>query len=246
MASLLFLASSFIFFFFFSFSSALPRQTIFEAADILYYSGFDSMSLTLEIAESLLEHSPSTTIFAPSDSAFKKSGQPSLDLLLFHFVMLPLPQQSLRRLPAGTKLPTMLTGQSLTVTTSSSDRVTSVNNIKIIGSPIYDNGVLFVYGIDRFLDPSFQYTGPNKKPSSNSNSSFEQALETLKTTGYSETGMNLIGDFEDHHWLFRRDVVPYKFIWNDVVQNNVVQDNASVVVDVFSDEDQNLFDPGEL
>jgi len=239
MASLLFLASSFIIFFF-SFSAALPRQTVFEAADILYYSGFDSMSLTLEIAESLLEHSPSATIFAPSDSAFKKSGQPSFDLLRFHFVMLPLPQQRLRSLPAGTKLPTMLNGQSLTVT---SDRVTSVNNIKIIGSPIYDNGVLFVYGIDRFLDPSFQYTGPNQKPNSISNSSFEQALETLKTTGYSEMAMNLIGDFEDHHWLFRRDVVPYKFIWNDVVQNN---DSVVADPDVFLDEDQNLFDPGEF
>jgi len=197
------------------------------------------MSLTLEIAESLLEHSPSATIFAPSDSAFKKSGQPSLDLLRFHFVMLPLPQQSLRRLPAGTKLPTMLTGQSLTVTTSSSDRVTSVNNIKIIGSPIYDNGVLFVYGIDRFLDPSFQYTGPNQKPNSNSNSSFlsMQLYGDIYQNGITvftpadEMVMNLIGDFEDHHWLFRRDVVPYKFIWNDVVQNNAVQDNDSVVAD---------------
>jgi len=257
MASSLFLASFFIIFFF-SFSvDALPHETIFDAADILLDSGFVSMSLTLEIvAESLLEQSPSATVFAPSDSAFKKSGQPSLDLLRFHFVMLPLPQQSLRRLPAGAKLPTMLAGQSLTVTTSSSDRVTSVNNIKITGKPIYDDGVLLVYGIDRFFDPNFQYTGPSQKPNSYSNSScsalnrtvyssgsFEEAVKTLKTTGYSvmasflgmqlsgninqngitvfaptdEMVMNRIGDFEDYPSFFRRHMVPCKFLWNDLV-----------------------------
>lgn len=176
------------------------------------------MSLTLEIvAETLLEQSPSATVFAPSDSAFKKSGQPSLDLLRFHFVMLPLPPQSFRRLPSGAKLPTMLTGQSLTVTTSPSDQSTSLNNIKIIGSPIYDDGFLLVYGIDRFFDPSFQYNGPNPKPNSNSNlnssctatnrtmnssDSFDQVIGTLKSSGYSAMasflGMQLSGDIDQN------------------------------------------------
>jgi hypothetical protein len=97
---------------------------------------------------------------------------------------------------AGAKLPTMLTDQLLIVTIS--DCVTSVNNIKINGTPIYDDGVLLVYGIDRFFDPNFQNTGPGRKLISNSNSScsalnftvnlsgsFEQAVRTLKSGGYS-------------------------------------------------------------
>lgn len=254
MASFLFLLSS-LFIFFFSSTAALPSEAIYDAADVLTDAGYVSMSLTLEIiAESILEQSPSATVFAPSDSAFKKSGQPSLDLLRFHLVMLPLPLQSFRRLPAGAKLPTMLPGQSLTVTTSTSDHAISLNNIKINELPIYDDGVLLVYGIDRFFDPSFQYqrpsSNPNQNPSCsamnrtmNSSDSFDQAIQTLKTSGYSAMasflGMQLSGDisqngitvfapadenvinrlgvFEDYPSFFRRHVVPCKFLWNDLV-----------------------------
>ncbi|XP_058738505.1 putative fasciclin-like arabinogalactan protein 20 [Vicia villosa] len=254
MASFLFLLSS-LFIFFFSSTAALPSETIYDAADILTDAGYVSMSLTLEIiAESILEQSPSATVFAPSDSAFKKSGQPSLDLLRYHLVMLPLPIQSFRRLPAGAKLPTMLPGQSLTVTTSTSDHAISLNNIKINEMPIYDDGVLLVYGIDRFFDPSFQYQRPSSNPNPNpsctgmnrtmnSSDSFDQAIQTLKTSGYSAMasflGMQLSGDisqngitvfapadenvinrlgvFDDYPSFFRRHVVPCKFLWNDLV-----------------------------
>ncbi|TKY50935.1 putative fasciclin arabinogalactan protein 20 [Spatholobus suberectus] len=192
LALLLFLSS-----FFFSLGRALPREAIFDAADVLSDSGFVSMSLTLEIvAETILEQSPSATVFAPSDSAFKKSGQPSLDLLRFHFAPLPLPPASLRLLPAGARIPTMLPGQSLTVTTSPSDSETSVNNIKLTRSPIYDDGFLLVYGIERFFDPTFQFNSQRPSPDSNSScsgknhtasasDSFDQAIETLKAGGYS-------------------------------------------------------------
>ncbi|KAK7280372.1 hypothetical protein RJT34_25436 [Clitoria ternatea] len=192
MASSLLLLS----FLFFSLCHALPREAILDAADVLSDSNFVSMALTLEIvAETILEHSPSATVFAPSDAAFKKSGQPSLDILRFHFVPLPLPLSSLRIFPAGARIPTMLPGQSLTVTTSSSDRVTSLNNIKLTESPIYDDGLLLVYGIDRFFDPTFHSN--NQRPISDSDSScsrknhtsssnsFDQAVETLKAGGYT-------------------------------------------------------------
>lgn len=255
MAPFLLLLSFLLFFFlFFSLCGALPRESIFDAADVLSDSGFVSMALTLEIvAETLLEQSSSATVFAPSDSAFKKSGQPSLDLLRFHFAPLPLPPASFRLLPAGAKIPTMLSGQSLTVTTSPSDRVTSLNNIKISGSPIYDDGFLLVYGTDRFFDPSFQYAGPNQRPdpssctarnrTRSSSNSLDQAIETLKSGGYSavasflgmqlsgvsdrngitvfapadEMVMSRIGDFEDYPSFFRRHVVPCKLLWNDLV-----------------------------
>ncbi|KAJ1377709.1 FAS1 domain [Sesbania bispinosa] len=213
------------------------------------------MALTLEVvAKTLLEHSPSATVFAPSDSTFKKSGQPSLDLLRFHLVPLPLQPPSLRLLPAGAKIPTMLAGQSLTVTTSPSGRTTSLNNIRITALPIYDDGFLLVYGIDKFFDPSFQYTGPNQRPNPNPNcpannhtlsssDSFDQAIETLKSGGYSamasflgmqlsdvteqsaitvfapadEMVLNRLGDFGEYPSFFRRHVVPCKLLWNDLV-----------------------------
>ncbi|KAK7343458.1 hypothetical protein VNO77_12217 [Canavalia gladiata] len=245
----------FLFSFFFSLCRALPREAIFDAADVLSDSGYVSMALTLEIvAETLLEQSPSATVFAPSDSAFRKSGQPSLDLLRFHFAPLTLPPASLRLLPADTRIPTMLPGQSVTVTTSPSDRVTSLNNIKLTGSPIYDDGFLLVYGIERFLDPSFQFNSQRPNPNSNSSCSgknhtqsssysFDQAIETLRTGGYSamalflgmqlsgvveqsgitvfapadETVMNRIGDFNEYPSFFRRHVVPCRLMWNDLV-----------------------------
>ncbi|CAI8595033.1 unnamed protein product [Vicia faba] len=213
MASFLFLLSS-LFIFFFSLAGAIPSEAIYDSADILTDVGYISMSLTLEIiAESILEQSPSATVFAPSDSASKKSGQPSLDLLRYHLVMLPLPIQSFWRLPAGAKLPTMLPGQSLTVTTSTSDNAISLNNIKINELPIYDDGVLLVYGIDRFFDPSFQYQRPNSNSNLNpsysavnrtvnSSDSFDQAIQMLKTSRYSAMasflGMQLSGDISQN------------------------------------------------
>ncbi|XP_020205990.1 putative fasciclin-like arabinogalactan protein 20, partial [Cajanus cajan] len=216
-------------------------------------SGFVSMSLTLEIvAETLLEQSPSATVFAPSDTAFKKSGQPSLDLLRLHFAPLPLPPPSLRLLTAGATIPTMLPGQSLTVTTS--DRVTSINNVRLTGSPIYDDGFLLVYGIERFFDPTFQFNTQRPSPDSNSScsgknhtaaasDSFDQAVQALKSGGYSvvasflgmqlsgvaeqggitvfapadEMVANRIGDIGEYPSFFRRHVVPCRLLWNDLV-----------------------------
>ncbi|XP_061365016.1 putative fasciclin-like arabinogalactan protein 20 [Gastrolobium bilobum] len=240
----------------FSLCRALPREAILDAADVLSDSGFVSMALTLEIvAKTLLEPSPSATVFAPSDSAFKKSGQPSLDLLRFHLSPLPLPPLSLRLLLPGSNIPTMLAGQSLTVTASTSEGATSLNNIRITESPIYDDGFLLVYGIERFFDPNFQYTDSNQRPNPNPNpnpscavnnntvSSFDQAVETLKSGGYSamasflgmqlsgvadhsgitvfaptdEVVLNHIGDLGEHPSFFRRHVVPCKLLWNNLV-----------------------------
>ncbi|MED6222941.1 hypothetical protein PIB30_069288 [Stylosanthes scabra] len=246
-----------------SLSTALPSEAISDAADILADSNFVSMALTLEIlAESLLEQPSSATVFAPSDSAFKKSGQPSLDLLRFHFAPLPLPPQSLRLLTAGAKIPSMLPGQSLVVTASPSDRIISLNNVRITESPLYDDGVLLVYGVDRFLDPNFQdNSGSNQKPNSNatciarnltannSSDSFSQAIETLKSGGYSamaaflamqlaglseqnaitilappdEMVLNQIREFGEYPSFFLRHAVPCRLLWNDLVN---LEDNT--------------------
>jgi hypothetical protein len=73
-----------------------------------------------------------------------------------------------------------------------------LNNIKINGTPIYDDRVLPAHGIDRFCGPNFQNSEPSQRPNSNSNSScsalnltvnssgsFEQAVKALKHGGYS-------------------------------------------------------------
>ncbi|KAK4260724.1 hypothetical protein QN277_003802 [Acacia crassicarpa] len=182
---------------FFCLSSGVPYEAILDAADILFDSGFISMALTMEVAaKTLLLQSPSLTIFAPSDSAFGKSGQPSLDLIRFHVSPMPLPMQSLRLLPSGAKIPTLLDKNSLVVTTPPSDRRISLNNVRVNISPIYDDGFIVIYGIDKFFDPNFKYTAPNRSSDRNptcsvtnetvsSRNSLKEAVKALNAGGYS-------------------------------------------------------------
>ncbi|KAF3432229.1 hypothetical protein FNV43_RR26968 [Rhamnella rubrinervis] len=185
-----------------SFASPLSSDTILDAAEILSDSGFISMALTLElVSQTLTIQSPSLTIFAPTDAAFSHSGQPSLSLLQFHFCPLPLPLESLKSLSTGTKIPTLLPGQSLILTSSSLDDRISLNNVKITtGSPIYDDGALIIFGIEKFLDPNFGVPAPVGSPHSTPRcrlspingtmgfpgvSWFEAASESLRSNGYS-------------------------------------------------------------
>ncbi|XP_054808338.1 putative fasciclin-like arabinogalactan protein 20 [Prosopis cineraria] len=182
---------------FFSLSSSVPYEAILDAADILFDSGFISMALTIEVvAKTLFLQSPSLTIFAPSDSAFGKTGQPSLDLLRFHVAPMPLPAQSLRLLPSGAKIPTMFDKNSLVVTTPPSDRRISLNNVRVNISPIYDDGFMIIYGIERFFDPNFRYVAPHRRPHRNpacgatnetvsSRNSLKESIKTLNSGGYS-------------------------------------------------------------
>ncbi|KAK4263887.1 hypothetical protein QN277_029244 [Acacia crassicarpa] len=244
---------------FFSFSFSLSHETVLNAADVLSDSGYTSMSLTLQVLyQTLLSQTPSLTVFAPSDSAFLESVQPSLDLLRFHFSPLPLPPQNLRLLPPGSEIPTMLNNHSLVVTDSHSE--VSLNDIQIIGSsPIYEDGLFLIYGIDSFFDPTYQYSPASQRPSPNSlcglknqtmssSDSFAQAIETLRSTGYSVTAsflglqMNGISDeaavtvfapedkmvqsllrnFSEYPSFFLRHVVPCKLLWNDLADLNNV------------------------
>ncbi|CAH1431403.1 unnamed protein product [Lactuca virosa] len=70
----------------FRLTSALPTETITNAADTLSNSGYVAMSLTLNlVSDVLLSYRNSATIFTPPDSAFADYGQPSLATLQFHF-----------------------------------------------------------------------------------------------------------------------------------------------------------------
>ncbi|GFS32745.1 hypothetical protein Acr_00g0024370 [Actinidia rufa] len=167
----------------FPLSSPLPSDAVLNAAEILSNSGFVSMALTLELVYPTLTSEPrSATIFSPSDAAFTNSGQPTLSLLQLHFCPLAFSLESLRSLPSGTKIPTMASGKSLIVTTSDSNEHVSLNNVTIIGSPIFDDGSLVVFGIDKFFDLNFEFPSPIQSPNS------DRTCVVSNTTSISVSG----------------------------------------------------------
>ncbi|XP_047330357.1 putative fasciclin-like arabinogalactan protein 20 [Impatiens glandulifera] len=181
-------------------SSQLSNEVIQNAIEALSNSGFVSMSLTIELVSSFLSSlPPSVTMFSPSDSAFSKSGQPSLDLLQYHFTQLPFSLETIRSLPYGTEILTMSSGKSLFVTSSPLDHKISLNNVTICGYPVHDDGSLIIFGIDEFFDPEFEFPQTVQTPipdlgcvisSSNLTSSFPvssfiEASVELRSRGYS-------------------------------------------------------------
>ncbi|KAJ4829349.1 hypothetical protein Tsubulata_024228 [Turnera subulata] len=138
-----------------SVSAAIPNETLLDMAETLSHSGYLSMSLTLQlVSNSVIPSSPFLTVFAPSDAAFADSVQPSLSLLRFHLSPFSFPLFSLKSFLPGSKIPTLLANLSLTVTSSGDDGI-SLNGVKITIPPVYDDGSLIVYGIEKFLDPGF-------------------------------------------------------------------------------------------
>ncbi|KAI3729363.1 hypothetical protein L6452_18019 [Arctium lappa] len=180
-----------------SFTTALPSETISDAADTLSNSGYYAMSLTLSlVSTSFLSHTSSVTIFTPPDSIFADHGEPSLSLLQLHFSPLLFSFSALRSLPFGTKIPTISSHTSLTITTLPSSDHVSLNNVRILGPPIFDDGLLMIFGIENFFDPNFTLsaTPTVQIPSFNdcetfaaayNNFSFHDASNLLISRGYS-------------------------------------------------------------
>ncbi|KAI3817260.1 hypothetical protein L1987_11049 [Smallanthus sonchifolius] len=177
-------------------TSALPSETLTNAADTLSNSGYVAMSLTLNLVSNvLLSHHNSATIFTPPDSSFADYGQPSLSILELHFSPMAFSLYSIRSLPFGTKIPTVDSDTFLTVTTPSSSDQISINNVKIVGSPIFDDGSLIVFGIENFFDPNFTIPDTPMPAASldhctasfgdYSNFSFHASANVLISRGYS-------------------------------------------------------------
>ncbi|KAG5240460.1 hypothetical protein OIU78_007011 [Salix suchowensis] len=195
-----------------SFSSSLPTYSIVDATQILSNSGYVAMALILEFGSQtdLIPPSQSLTIFSPSDTAFSLSGQPSLDLLHFHFSPRYFSLNSLKSLPPGYQFPTLFSNHSLVIT-SHADRQISVNGVQITGSALYDDGFLVVFGIDSFLDPDFTVSGSINGStggalgchvtSSDNDYSFEEASGVLRSRGYSVMASFLdlqLAEFMEH------------------------------------------------
>ncbi|KAH7516372.1 hypothetical protein FEM48_Zijuj10G0128000 [Ziziphus jujuba var. spinosa] len=135
-----------------------------DAAEILSDSGYESMALTLELAsKGVIPVTPSLTVFAPADSAFTHSGQPPLTILQYHLLSLAFSYRCLQSLPFGARIPTMLANHSLIITTALSDSRISINNVRVNGSPIYDDGSLIIFGIDHFFNPYFRVSDPKNR-----------------------------------------------------------------------------------
>ncbi|KAL3751276.1 hypothetical protein ACJRO7_012144 [Eucalyptus globulus] len=198
-----------------SLSSASRSDSLHQAARILSGARFTSMALTLELVSqtSVVPRSQSLTIFAPRDSAFSRSGQPSLSLLQFHFAPLPLSHRFLASLPYGTAVPTALGNRSLIVTSLPGDPSISLNGVKIDGLPLFADKSLTVFGVERFFDPGFEVSSPVQGPTLDLNcvpslkrgnragfpgdGSFHEASRKMKYSGYSVMGsilgMQLLG-----------------------------------------------------
>ncbi|KAF3432211.1 hypothetical protein FNV43_RR26950 [Rhamnella rubrinervis] len=146
--------------------SFAKSTSIIDAAEILSDSGFEAMALTLELAsKGLIPFSPSLTIFAPTDSAFAQSGQPPLALLQYHLLPQAFTYKSLKSLPAGARVPTLLANHTLVITTAPYDSRVSLNNVTVNGSPIYDDGSLIIFGIEKFFNPYFRFPEPIRSSS---------------------------------------------------------------------------------
>ncbi|KAF5442325.1 hypothetical protein F2P56_034995 [Juglans regia] len=175
----------------FSLSSLFPSDPILKAYEILSASGYESMAgITLELASrTLVPQSPSLTIFAPSDSAFVPLDYLPLSLVQYHLLPLAFSFQSLKSLPNGAKISTLLSGNPLIVTTSMEDYRLSLNNVTIPWSPIYVDGSLIIFGIDKFFDPNFQFLDPFPSHSPN--------LECLASTP-NDAVVSLSGAYSFH------------------------------------------------
>lgn len=157
------------------------------------------MALTLQItSKSFNLDSSATTIFAPCDSAFLRSGQPSIHELQYHISPVRLTMDGLNALPVGTKIPTLLPNQSLIVTSSSStfNPKLSINGVSIQELAILDNGFTVIYGINQFFNYSSEISlnlAPATSPSSITEKgssvlgvdSFGPASDFLMSRGYS-------------------------------------------------------------
>ncbi|XP_027099264.1 putative fasciclin-like arabinogalactan protein 20 [Coffea arabica] len=174
-----------------------PPQSLLNAAETLSNSGYNAMSLTLNLLldqPRFISFPSSLTIFTPPDSAFAAAGQPSLSLLLLHFSPLSLSLESLSSLPFSSPIPTLSrTHASVFITTSSENPTKiSINNVEISGSPVYDDGSVVVFAVENFFEPNFALPAPQSVINPNPEcvkfstfSRYKEASGVLKSRGYS-------------------------------------------------------------
>ncbi|KAL8267596.1 hypothetical protein R6Q59_004940, partial [Mikania micrantha] len=103
---------------------------------------------------------------------------------------------SLRSLLPGTKIPSMSSDDHLTVISPSLSNQVSINNVNIVGSLVFDDGLLIIFAIENFFDSDFQILASPAQIDSfdgcerlnrddDQNISFHDAGNVLISRGYS-------------------------------------------------------------
>ncbi|OIW21041.1 hypothetical protein TanjilG_28388 [Lupinus angustifolius] len=227
MASTLTTFSLFLLLSFSTVTSSFTSTTIFDAAEILSASGFETMAFNLELASQTLSRSHSLTIFAPTDFAFSQIPHLPLSLLRYHLLPHAFSLHSLTSLPFGASIPTLLPSHSLTVTTDHRHRHRhhirlSINNVTVNPSPVYNDGTIVIFAIDNFFDPYFELpaksvirTETNAKSSSEIIADLAACLSARKNEmkwSFGETssvmrsrGFSVMASFLDMQFLGNED-----------------------------------------
>ncbi|KAL3731385.1 hypothetical protein ACJRO7_028287 [Eucalyptus globulus] len=114
-----------------------------------------------------------------------------------------------------------MTTYSLIVTSSPSVYQVEINGIKIIGSPVFNDGNLVVFGIEEFFNPEFRTLALESKAlvgamRSKGNSVMASWYATMKLKGdnqmltvvapLDEAMVNHTGSFSEYPWIFQRHV----------------------------------------
>ncbi|XP_019088009.1 PREDICTED: putative fasciclin-like arabinogalactan protein 20 [Camelina sativa] len=175
------LTTFFLLFFVLDLNLVAPSLTsVSSAVEVLSDSSYFSMGLTLKLASQdlNLDDWQELTIFAPSDQAFTRSGQPSLLDIKYQLSPTRLSGESLRNFPNGAKIPTLRSNSSLVVSNSSrfGGGKASINGAVVQDSPVFDDGYIVIYGSDEF------FTSPTKI-SDDSSSSSSTPNPTSSSTG---------------------------------------------------------------
>ncbi|MCE3217130.1 hypothetical protein HAX54_010508 [Datura stramonium] len=157
------------------------------------HSELSLLTLSSSRAAKTCSQVPPHHFLSPPDSSFSDFGQPSLSHILLHFSPISLSLSSLQSLPFSSKIPSLSPSSSLYITSSPSDLQVSINNVKIVGSPIYDDGFVIVFAIEDFFTQNFTRPNTNRNqkfgpsPQCSRFNPFSQFLDVsllLKSKGY--------------------------------------------------------------
>ncbi|XP_057720129.1 putative fasciclin-like arabinogalactan protein 20 [Arachis stenosperma] len=216
------------------------------AVQTLTDAGFLSMALTLRLASPSipLPSANNATVFVPPNAAFIRSGPLPLSLLKYHILPERLPLQNLSSLQPNTPLPTLLPNSYLSITSSSSNKL-SLNDVVVSKTPIFDDGSLLLLAIDDFFNSS-SLQELESEPARTNAETFAAVTEVLKSHGCSvmatfldaqlstEFGderkftifapldeafaVNGVRNIGDYSTIFRKHVVPKLITWRDLIR----------------------------
>lgn len=135
-----------------------------ELVQILSDMGYNSLATHMLSSDVLVGWKGSVTLLAPTDEAYRNSTTPSL--LPHHILKGLFTSRDLSMLPQGTRLDTIANNGRCVVITSDGNSQVYVNGIPVSHPDLFNDGLLAIHGIDRFLE-----TAPPVQPQSDRDAS---------------------------------------------------------------------------